>query len=94
MAKTIMFFFTFILRLAWVLTVGIFIMFPIGTLIFIITDLFFPKSNKSYSALVTSYKWGSCHWFKGISLSMQTDDYEVEVTIKGAEAQPVQEEKL
>ena len=98
MAEMIMFSFTFILRLLWVLTVGVFVMFPLGTLIFIITDLFFPKSDKSYGALVTMYKWGSCHWFKGIRLSMQTDDYEVQVKIKEIESvdkkEPQRKEKI
>ena len=88
MAEKIMFFFTLILRLVWVLTVGIFIMFPLGTLAFIVIDLFFPKSNKSYGALVTA--------FKGIHFSMQTDDYDVDVIIReeARQGEKLQEEKL
>ena len=48
-----MFLITVVMRLAWILTLGLFFFFPVGTLLFVFTDLFFPKSDKSYRTLVT-----------------------------------------
>lgn len=65
-----------IIRLIWSLTIG-FVFFFIGTIIFIILDVLFPKYSVSYKVLTNMYKWGSCHWFK--RLRLEVDEYKLEV---------------
>lgn len=73
------YFISIIVRLVWSLTLGAFIFFPIGLTLFIFLDIFKPESNIGYRTLVYMCKWGSCHWFKGVKLQMETDDFDVRV---------------
>lgn len=73
------YFVSIIVRLVWSMTLGLFFFFPIGLLLFVIEDIFWPESDIGYRTLVNMYKWGSCHWFKGMKFQMETDDYTVRV---------------
>jgi hypothetical protein len=79
-----------LVRLIWSLSIGL-VFFVLGTLLFLILDIFFPASDASYKWLTGFYKWGSCHWFKGIRFGVETDDYDVKVAKvrkPGAQQQP------
>jgi len=77
--STLGYFISIVVRLVWSLTLGVFIFFPIGLILFLLLDIFMPEKDIGYRTLVNTYKWGSCHWFKGVRFQMETDDYNVRV---------------
>jgi hypothetical protein len=72
-----MFIFSIIFRLLWSVTIGL-PFFVVGLILFLLFDIFSPKSDRGYKILNTMYKWGSCYWFKG--LRMEKDEFEIDVT--------------
>lgn len=72
-----MFIFSVIFRTLWACTIGL-PFFGVGLILFLLFDIFSPKSDKGYKILNTMYKWGSCYWFKG--LRMEKDDFEIDVS--------------
>ena len=77
--RVILGFVSIIIRLAWTFTIGL-LFFIIGTILFILLDILFPRYATSYKVLTNMYKWGSCHWFK--QLKLETDQYSIEVEKK------------
>ena len=77
--STLGYFISIVVRLVWSLTLGAFLLFPLGLILFLILDIFMPNSNSGYRTLVNMCKWGSCHWFKGVNFQMETDDFNVRV---------------
>lgn len=69
-----------IVRLFWSLTVG-WIFFFLGLILFLMFEIFDPKSDKGYKWLVKMFKYGTLHWFKGIEFKVvaSVGDYEVDV---------------
>lgn len=67
-----------VVRLIWSLSVGL-LLFALGTVLFVLLDIFRPQSDSGYKCLNALYKWGSCHWFKGIRFGLETDDFDVVV---------------
>lgn len=65
-----------LVRACWSFTIGM-VFFTVGLVLFIIIDIIYPKSNRSYEILTTLYKWGSCHWFK--QLKLETEDFDIQV---------------
>jgi|WetSurSiteA1Bulk_404760.scaffolds.fasta_scaffold133527_1 hypothetical protein len=67
-----------VVRLVWSLTIGL-VFFALGTVLFVLLDIFMPQSDRSYKCLNLLYKWGSCHWFNRIRFGLETDDFDVVV---------------
>jgi hypothetical protein len=66
-----------IIRTVWSLTVGL-LLFPIGTVLFLLNDIFVPSSDRGFRILVNFLKWGSGQWFTNLNLRVETDNYTVE----------------
>ena len=67
-----------IVRLAWSLTIGL-PFFAAGLVAFLLLDILFPSSNNGYVVLNRMYRWGSCYWFAGLRLNVETHHYDVAV---------------
>ena len=68
--------FSIIFRMLWSLSIGL-PFFALGLILFLLFDIFSPKSDSGYRILNAMYKWGSCYWFKGVR--METDDFEIDI---------------
>jgi hypothetical protein len=68
--------FAVVFRLVWSLTIGIPI-FLLGWVLFLILDIFAPRSDIGYRTLTSTFKFASCGWFKGVRV--ENDEYDVEV---------------
>ena len=74
-----MFLLSVIFRLLWSVTIGL-PFFAVGLLLFLLFDILSPNSDRGYKILNTTFKWGSCYWFKG--LRMEKDEFDIEVSKK------------
>jgi hypothetical protein len=59
-----------LVRLAWSLTIGL-AFFVVGLLLYLVLDIFVPKSDLGVKVLTKLYEWGSCYWFKGIKVKFK-----------------------
>ena len=64
-------------RLVWTFTIGL-PFFLLGTILFILLDIFSPKSDVSYKTLSSIYKFATLGLFKGLRL--EKDEYDVSVS--------------
>jgi hypothetical protein len=70
-----------LIRLLWSVTIGL-PFFALGLILFLIFDIFNPKSDSGYKILNKMFKLGSLGVFKGVRINMEQDHYDINVEKK------------